>query len=149
MNDTPSLLRKMLLWALGLVVVLPVMLLAGYACLAAMIIIPAMSFERLDDPWAYHLARLGAVVVVAMGLLGLRAGGRLYRHFLRSTRAPAWARSAWLGLACGTTANLVFLGWLPRLEQHELILLGWPLLGSVAFALLLLGARQRRHPALG
>ncbi|QXI40325.1 hypothetical protein [Pseudomonas xantholysinigenes] len=135
----------MLLWALGLVVVLPVMLLAGYACLAAMIVIPAMSFEQLDDPWEYHLTRLAAVVVVAMGLLGLRAGGRLYRHFLRSTRAPAWSRSAWLGLACGTVANLVFLSWLPRLEQHELILLGWPLIGSVAFALLLLGARHRRH----
>jgi len=133
-SDTPSIFKKLAVRLLGLCVVLPVLLVTGYWGLFAVVLLPGMIYNGFDDPWDYQLTRMGLVIVTAMGLWGVYTGLRLYRHFLQSTRPPAWARSAWAGLACGTVANLAILAWFPE----SLLFLGWPLIGSAAFALLLL-----------
>ncbi|MCP8634161.1 hypothetical protein PUR31_01280 [Pseudomonas mosselii] len=98
MSDTPSVLRKLAIRLLGLVVVLPVFLVTGYCTTFAVFLLPGMIYNGFDDPWDYQLNRIGLVIVLLIGLIGVNTGLKLYRHFLRSTRAPEWIGSAWAGL---------------------------------------------------
>ncbi|MBI6896472.1 hypothetical protein JET64_06600 [Pseudomonas putida] len=137
MSDTPSLIRKLVIRLLGLVLVLPVVLVTGYWAMFAVILLPGMIYNGFNDPWDYQLSRVGLAIVVVIGLFGVNTGIKLYRHFLRSTRAPEWIGSAWAGLGCGTVANLAIMCWFPG-SPWFMVFLGWPLLGCAVFALLLL-----------
>ncbi|BCJ06175.1 hypothetical protein PRtIB026_A40470 [Pseudomonas sp. RtIB026] len=137
MSDTPSVLRKLAIRLLGLVVVLPVFLVTGYCTTFAVFLLPGMIYNGFNDPWGYQLNRIGLVIVLIVGLVGVNTGLKLYRHFLRSTRAPEWIGSAWAGLGCGVVANLAIMCWFPGSPWFK-VFLGWPLLGCAVFALLLL-----------
>lgn len=144
-GDIPSPFRKLAIRLLGVFVVLPVVVVAGYGGMAALLILTAMTHENWGERWVDQLARLGLALLVVVGLFGVRTGVRLYRHFILSTQPPPWARAAWRGLASASLANLLIMYWIPG----PMLLMGWPLIGSAAFALLLLQSARRAGRSTG
>lgn len=127
-------LRRCVIYALGILVIMPTVLVSCFWSLFAVVALYSFVFIEGPATWLESVMYLWLAATTVLGWVGLITGVKLYNHFLRSDAAPARPGLAWVGLLCGTVASISLISWLGGSLIFRLVFIGWPLMGACTFA---------------
>lgn len=137
-------LRRCVIYALGILVIMPTLLVACFWSLFAVVKLYSFAFIEGPATPSILVMHLKLAAITGLGWMGLITGVKLYNHFLRSDAAPARPGLAWVGLLCGTAASISLINWLGGSLTFRLVFIGWPLMGACTFAWFLGSSQKSR-----
>lgn len=137
--------RKVLLLAVGVLIVLPTLLGVLLGTVSAAAQIYEFIFIQGGPTVVVGLRKnLIHLAMTVLGWVGFITALKLQIHFLRSSAVPAWHQRAWAGLACGVITCISLINWIETSLTLRLILMIWPLSAALIFAGLLASAQKRK-----
>ncbi|QXI30745.1 hypothetical protein [Pseudomonas vanderleydeniana] len=137
-------IKTIYLRTLGVLILAPTFLAAFLAGLAALVI-SVSTLTHAGNAWSIVVSCMAYITVVTTGWSGVITASCLYGHFMDCDSRPSWSPLAWIGLSLGVATSLALMIVLPDVKW----LFGWPILGAVGLAALLLHAKPTAAPAPG